>query len=65
MVHQTETMLEVFLDTGYAIALASPRDQYHERSLELADAIAADGTQLVTTRAVVLEIGNALSKRPY
>jgi len=56
---------EVFLDTAYAIALSSPTDQFHARALELAEQLEALGTRLVTTRAVWLEIGNALSKQRY
>ena len=55
-------MPELFLDTGFAIALASRRDRYHERAVQLADRIRSTGTRLVTTRAVVLEIGNSLAK---
>lgn len=54
-----------FLDTSYAIALASSRDQFHEQAVQLADQLEAAATQLVTTRAVLLEIGNALSKQRY
>jgi SAM-dependent methyltransferase len=56
---------EVFLDTAYAIALSSPPDQFHARAVELAEQLEALGTRLVTTRAVLLEIGNALSKPRY
>ncbi len=56
---------EVFLDTAYAIALSSPHDLFHQRAVQLADEIRAAGTRLVTTRAIVLEIGNALSKHRY
>ena len=56
---------EVFLDTAYAIALSSPNDLFHQRAVHLADEIGAAGTRLVTTWAVMLEIGNALSKRRY
>src|SRR5882724_2175518 len=56
---------EVFLDTAYAIALSSPNDQFHARAVDLADQLEALGTRLVTTRAVLLEIGNALSKQRY
>ncbi len=56
---------EVFLDTAYAIALSSPNDQFHARALALAEQLEALGTRLVTTRAVLLEIGNALSKPHY
>jgi predicted nucleic acid-binding protein len=53
---------KVFLDTAYAIALASQRDKYHELAVKLADRLKIESTTLVTTRAVQLEIGNALSK---
>ncbi len=56
---------ELFLDASYAIALASSTDQYHERAVELAHRIETGGRRLVTSRAVVLEIGNALSKLRY
>jgi predicted nucleic acid-binding protein len=56
---------ELFLDTAYAIALSVPRDAFHERALQLADRLEAERAHLVTTRAVMLEIGNALSKQRY
>jgi predicted nucleic acid-binding protein len=56
---------EVFLDTSYAIALSSPRDQFHERAALLAEALEAGAAKLVTTRAVMLEIGNALAEPKY
>src|SRR6476620_3661624 len=61
-------MTEVFLDTAYAIALAAPRDPYHSQAVELAIDLERRRTRLVTTRAVAVEIGNALSKihhRPF
>lgn len=58
-------MAEIFLDASYAIALASRTDQHHARALALASSIEARGTSLITTRAVVLEIGNALAKQRY
>lgn len=56
---------EVFLDTAYAIALSSPKDEHHEQAVRLAEELEADGAKLVTTRAVILEIGNALAKQRY
>jgi predicted nucleic acid-binding protein len=56
---------EVFLDAAYAIALAAPADQLHTRAIALAEILEANQTRLVTTQAVLLEIGNALSKRRY
>jgi uncharacterized protein len=52
---------EVFLDTSYAIALSSERDRFHGKAVELAEKSAAENTKLITTRPVLLEIGNALS----
>jgi predicted nucleic acid-binding protein len=56
---------EVFLDTSYALALSAPTDQFHGRALRLAENLEAARVRLVTTRAVLLEIGNALSRQRY
>jgi hypothetical protein len=56
---------EVFLDAAYAIALSAISDEHHQAALQLADDLEADGSRLVTTRAVILEIGNALAKQRY
>jgi predicted nucleic acid-binding protein len=56
---------EVFLDTSYAVALSSEPDQHHDRANGWADRLEAEGTRLVTTRAVLLEIGNSLAKRRF
>lgn len=58
-------MLQMFLDASYAIALSSPTDQHHQLAVRLAEQLEANRTPLVTTRAVVLEIGNALARRRY
>lgn len=58
-------MSEVFLDTSFAIALSSVTDQHHTRAIELANQFEDNKTRLVTTRAIVLEIGNALSRQRY
>ena len=55
----------VFLDTSFSIAVAILRDEFHERALELADEIETKHTEIITTQAIVLEIGNALSKLKY
>jgi uncharacterized protein len=55
----------VFLDAAYAIALASSTDALHNQALDLADELETGGTRFVTTWAVLLEIGNALSKVHY
>lgn len=51
----------IFLDTGYALALAFPRDQHHQRAAELALEYDHPATEIVTTSAVVLEIANSLA----
>jgi uncharacterized protein len=56
---------KLFLDASYAIALSAPADQHHTQAIRLADRIEAENLKLLTTRAVVLEIGNALSKNRY
>jgi uncharacterized protein len=56
---------ELFLDTSYAIALSTPRDQFHARAINLASEIKKSQARLVTTRAVLLEIGNSMSRLRY
>lgn len=56
---------EIFLDTAYAIALSSSRYRHHQKALLLAEQLEIEGTKLITTRAILLEIRNALSKLPY
>ena len=58
-------MTEVFLDTSFAVALSSVTDQNHVRAVKLAHQIEHDRTRLVTTQAILLEIGNSLSKQKY
>ncbi|CDH44621.1 type II toxin-antitoxin system VapC family toxin [Candidatus Contendibacter odensensis] len=50
----------LFVDTGYVIALINQNDQHHARALALSQRY--EGHPLVTTDAVLLEIGNALSR---
>lgn len=56
---------EVFLDTAFAIALSSSGDGFHSVALALADGLETSPSRIVTTRAVLMEIGNALSKQRY
>ncbi len=53
---------EVFLDASYAIALSSTNDQFHAKAVTLAFELEKNNTRIITTRAVILEIGNALAK---
>ncbi|HEY3788958.1 MAG TPA: hypothetical protein VGL71_08890 [Urbifossiella sp.] len=56
---------EVFLDTSFAIALSAPSDQFHLRVRCYAEELDASRAKMITTRAVLLEIGNALSRIRY
>jgi uncharacterized protein len=56
---------EVFLDTAFALALANRNDQLHPGAERLAARLEADRTRIVTSRAVILEIGNTLGKLRY
>ncbi len=56
---------KVFLDTAFAIALSVESDEHHNHAVELSEQLEIEQTQLVTTVAILLEIGNALSKRRY
>jgi uncharacterized protein len=52
----------LFLDSAYAIALSSQADMHHAVAIRLASEIRELGCRLLTTDAVLLEIGNSLSK---
>lgn len=52
-----------FLDTSYAIALIVSKDPAHQRAVELSFELERNSAKLVTTRAVLLEIGNSLSRQ--
>lgn len=58
-------MTEVLLDTSYAISLSVVTDQKHGLAVALARQLRAEKTRLLVTRAVMLEIGNSLSKARY
>jgi hypothetical protein len=60
---KTSRTNSVFLDTANAIALISPRDQFHARAELLSYELEASATPIVSTRAVLIEIGNALSSQ--
>ena len=56
-------MNEVFLDTAYLIALTNSSDTFHIKANQLAQQLIVRDARLVTTRAVLLEVGNALAKQ--
>jgi len=51
---------QTFPDTLFVIALINRRDQYHEQADEMASLY--DGQPLITTDAILLEIGNAMAR---
>ncbi|HXU45991.1 MAG TPA: PIN domain-containing protein [Thermoanaerobaculia bacterium] len=53
-------MSRIFVDTSFVVALINQRDRYHELAGRIADANA--GRQLLTTDAILLELGNALAR---
>jgi uncharacterized protein len=53
-------LTDAFLDTSFVIALVNKSDQYHDPALQLTDRY--EGNKLVTTDAILFEIGNALSR---
>ena len=50
-------------EDAYAVAISSPPDQLHAEAMALSKQVQTSRIRLVTTRGVLLEIGNALSKR--
>ncbi|BAZ84482.1 type II toxin-antitoxin system VapC family toxin [Dolichospermum compactum] len=50
---------KIFVDTWFFVALINKRDQYHQKALELSEEY--ESYPLITTDAVFLEVGNALS----
>jgi uncharacterized protein len=59
------TRNEVFLDTSFAVALGIEDDVLHEQAVRLADRIREEQTRMVTTQAVLFEVGNFLSKKKF
>lgn len=53
-------MTEVFVDTSFVVAFVNKNDQHHRLALDLSKRFT--GRRLVTTDAILLEIGNALSR---
>lgn len=54
---------KVFLDSAYAIGVTTPKDHFHQQALRLAREVQLARPKLVTSRAVLLEIGNWFSKQ--
>lgn len=50
----------IFVDTSFVLALINERDQYHDQAEKLSHKF--ENSPLITTDAVLLEIGNAMAK---
>ena len=50
----------IFVDTSFVLALINERDQYHDQAETLSHKF--ENSFLITTDAVLLEIGNAMAK---
>ncbi|MDQ3032691.1 MAG: PIN domain-containing protein [Myxococcota bacterium] len=53
-----------FVDTAYFVALLDPRDRLHQRALDVAKELAARKARLVTSDAVLFELGNYFARSP-
>ena len=53
----------VFLDTSYAVALANNDDPWHENAAAWSDLILHHYDRMLTTAAIILEIGDAFSRQ--
>ena len=53
-------MKKIFVDTFYIVALVNSRDEFHEKAGELV--FEFDSQPLLTTDAVLLEVGNSLAR---
>jgi predicted nucleic acid-binding protein len=52
-------MIKVFADTGYWIALLNPRDELHDKAVELSRKFSS--AKIVTSEMVLVEMLNSLS----
>lgn len=54
-------MKRVFLDTGFIIATVNSSDQHHEQARSI-HPLVMNASEVITTEAIVVEIGNSFSK---
>jgi predicted nucleic acid-binding protein len=54
----------LFIDTSYLVALIDPGDSRNEEALRLTRSLAGRRALLVTTDAVLIELGNYFSRSP-
>jgi hypothetical protein len=54
----------VLVDTPYFVALLDPRDNLHRRAEALTRTLAEEEAKMLTTDAIVLELGNYFARGP-
>src|SRR3990167_6534168 len=52
---------KIFVDTSYVLALFNTSDEFHKKAKELKK-LTLSPNKVITTEAILLEIGNALSR---
>lgn len=65
MVSSSQMRNSYFLDTSYSIALTIESDEFHDRASLLNRRLITENAQIVTSQAVVLEIGDGLARQRY
>lgn len=53
----------MFVDSGASIALLSISDEHHQRAVEVLQEVRSQKRPLITTQAIVLEVGDGLAVR--
>lgn len=56
--------MKVFIDTSALIALWNKNDTYHAQALDIEQTLRLSGYKYITSNAILLEFGNALSPKP-
>lgn len=57
---EKSALKRTFIDAGFVIALVNDRDQYHAQALDLSRQY--EGSPVLITDAILLEVGNALAR---
>ena len=60
---EKKSLTEVFIDTSYIISLVVSSDKHHSKARELSKRVREERLILVTTKAILLEVGNAFSAK--
>ena len=53
------------MDTSFWVAMSNPRDKYHVIANIVIDRLKAERVNMLTTHAVLLEVGNALARAKH